>query len=209
MLWALKLSAMTFWTKPYYTSVAIQVSPKQGGMIYMSHFWFVCRHRACVTLRGWGGVGVGGRFAAHYLPIGLIFPDHGGFEWGQWQAVGCMAIQKFLVGSFALAMKSWPVPHHPPSGTTDPPQLWAFVSKMLPTPSPHPQSLNEATQQEVTLNVSKPNCSYPQEEDSVQGKFLLLLASRINGSKLSLHEQSNIFMLALLPQSWCFSLEKY
>lgn len=118
-----------------------QVSPKQGGLIYISHFWFVCPHRACVALRGWGG-----RLATHCLPVGLIFPDHGGFEWGQRQAVGCMAIQKFLVGSFALVMKSWPVPHHPPSGTTDPPQPWAFVPKMLPTPSPHSQSLNRATQ---------------------------------------------------------------
>lgn len=43
----------------------------------------------------------------------------------------------------------------------------------------------------------------------MQGKFILLLASRINSSKLSLHELSNIFMLELLPQLWLFfSIEK-
>lgn len=33
----------------------------------------------------------------------------------------------------------------------------------------------------------------------MQGKFMLLLTSRINSSKLSLHELSNIFMLEPLP----------
>lgn len=85
-------------------------SPEQGGMIYISHFWF-CPHRACVALQGQMGSQV-----CWPSPPSFSLTTKASCVWGQWWAVGCMAIQKFRVAVVALAMKCWlgPSPHHPP-----------------------------------------------------------------------------------------------
>lgn len=82
------------------------------------------------------------------------------FGWGQWWAVGRVAIQKFCVAAVALAMKRWLGPS-PPSPTVP--------LGFGPHDIAHTFFTTKKPQCMVTshfvLSLSKPNCSYSQKEE--------------------------------------------
>lgn len=129
-------------------------SPEQGGMIYISHFWF-CPHRACVALQGQ----VGRQVCWPPPPCGTHFP------WPQRLHVG--EVTDGLLGAWPfrnfVLLWPWnagwghpPITHHVPLGFGLQDAAHTFLTPTKP--------LCMVTSY-LLLSLSKPTCSYPQKEE--------------------------------------------